>query len=60
MTVTTAFAASVLPFAAHSVMAVVIAVPEPSTATLLAALAGASGAIHIGRSALRYLRARNR
>jgi hypothetical protein len=36
----------------------VIRVPEPSTASLLTTVAGAAGALHVGRMAVQYLKSK--
>jgi hypothetical protein len=48
-----------MPFA-HSFVALLVSMPEPSTATLIAALAGAGGAVHIARSIFHRVRSRQR
>ncbi len=42
----------------HSVMAVLVRVPEPSPATVMTVLGGAAGAIHFARVAVRHRRSK--
>jgi hypothetical protein len=54
----TRIAVPLLPSLKSGVTALVLTVPEPSPAELMAALAGASGAVQITRTAIRYYRSR--